>query len=831
MTQMAVLFRCAVARGLACVAASAFCPQRRHATAALIAVIALVGLRVSGQSQDIARDCPYTMSPPPNYRLTTDAGDDRQLTDGVYAATNPIWVQQSTVGWENASPVTIVIDLRSVQSIGGITFSTAAGTAGVEWPRSIFVLVSEDGRRYFPVADLVEASSGNAPPRSGYSRFRFSAKSLVAHGRYVAIMIDPNGPYTFCDEIEVQAGRRDALETPLTGEPTTDLQDYFRRARTRLSITRRLALDLDHVRSTLAKASISIPRSEQLTRELDRLGASIASTPAPDLSTFTTTLPLNDLHAAIFAADAAIARASGQPELAAWVVNPWDFAQPFDKPPAPSSRLPAAIAAMNGEARAGAIDIANSTGRSIMATVSLAGLPAELMRDLHFSEVVWTDTRDQTPVADALVPLSSTTPTIAVPAGMTRQIWLTWSPRQQRAASSSAASVELAIDARPALRVPLELKVLPGSLPPRRALHLGGWDYSNTANMHGLTPANRTSFIEQLHALEIDSPWATNAVMPAGRYDAAGRLVEPPPTSAFDQWIADWPDAAAYYVFLNVPDHWGGAALSDTARFRTAVAQWIAFWTKHAGERGITASRLALLLIDEPHAPAEHARILEWASAMKAAAPAIRIWEDPTDPDPARSAPVSFDAVDVIALKSWLMEREGASFVDYYRRRAAKGQELAVYGASGPSRLLDPYSYYRLQAWLCADIGAKSSFFWSFSDDAGGYSWNEYAATNSIYSPLFLGRDRVTPSKHSEAIREGREDFEYLAMLRQRIAAVEARDPRRPGLAQARELLAAATTTVLQSPGARDEPWSSEKDRSVADRVRIAIAEAVERLK
>src|SRR5881409_3535134 len=99
-------------------------------------------IAVAEPPQNLARGCSYTMTPRPNYPLTTDAGDDRQLTDGVYTSSDPIWLRPSTVGWENASPVTVVIDLRRDQSISGVSYSTAAGAADVQWPRSIFVLVS-----------------------------------------------------------------------------------------------------------------------------------------------------------------------------------------------------------------------------------------------------------------------------------------------------------------------------------------------------------------------------------------------------------------------------------------------------------------------------------------------------------------------------------------------------------------------------------------------------------------------------------------------------------------------------------------------------------------
>jgi hypothetical protein len=175
---------------------------------ALGAIFSMSALPASGQTTNIAKGRPYTLTPRPNYPLTTDAGDDVQLTDGVYAdSTATIWNQISTVGWSDANPVTIVIDLQSVQPIAGVSYSTAAGVAGVQWPRSIFVLTSDDGQHYFKAADLAAIPAGGVgPPVSGYAAFRFSTNTLRTHGRYVAIVVDQNGPYTFCDEIEIIGG-------------------------------------------------------------------------------------------------------------------------------------------------------------------------------------------------------------------------------------------------------------------------------------------------------------------------------------------------------------------------------------------------------------------------------------------------------------------------------------------------------------------------------------------------------------------------------------------------------------------------------------------------
>jgi hypothetical protein len=152
---------------------------------------------------------------------------------------------------------------------------------------------------------------------------------------------------------------------------------------------------------------------------------------------------------------------------------------------------------------------------------------------------------------------------------------------------------------------------------------------------------------------------------------------------------------------------------------------------------------------------------------------------------------------------------------------------LAFYACSGPVRLLDPYAYHRLQAWSCWRHGAKGSYYWAFGDSGGGSSWNEFAANGTAFVPYFLDPTGPTPGKHMEAIREGVEDFEYLVMLRAGIAAAETRGGRDPALERAKQLLAEAAPRVCDSPGAQALQWAEEKDRGVADRVRLEILEAL----
>ena len=213
------------------------------------------------------------------------------------------------------------------------------------------------------------------------------------------------------------------------------------------------------------------------------------------------------------------------------------------------------------------------------------------------------------------------------------------------------------------------------------------------------------------------------------------------------------------------------------------------------------------------------------------AAPEVVIWEDPTWEDPSKATPELFELSHVLCpnLPMWIAR--GQAFADFYLQQRREGRRLWFYSCSGPGRLLDPYSYHRMQHWFCWKYGAEGSGFWAFGDSNGASSWNEYASQVGAFTPLFLDTRSVTPGKHMEAIREGIEDFEYLRMLRDRVEAIEKQGVRNSTLALARKLLDAAAGRVTGCMTSSELiHWKEPKDRAVADRVRVEILETLTQL-
>jgi len=80
-------------------------------------------------------------------------------------------------------------------------------------------------------------------------------------------------------------------------------------------------------------------------------------------------------------------------------------------------------------------------------------------------------------------------------------------------------------------------------------------------------------------------------------------------------------------------------------------------------------------------------------------------------------------------------------------------------------------------------------------------------------------------------VREGIEDYEYLRMLRDRLAELKQKGMKGPEVDAAQKLLQTGPEEVCgptYDPGRI--PWKFDKDRSVADRVRRQVAEALIRL-
>ncbi|MDX9973447.1 MAG: hypothetical protein RBU21_10720 [FCB group bacterium] len=767
----------------------------------------LIWLAVAMGAGNVALGKAYVLEPAPAYEHCTEAGDAVQLTDGVYTEGH-FWTQASTVGWGGVKPIVIEIDLGKVEAISGVSVNTAAGVAGVRWPETIDVLVADEPGQYRALGDLVKM--GGTAPAEGYATHRYVCDTLRAHGRYVALVVAAE-PFFFCDEIEVYAGDPawlgEALPGPVLGKP----RDVFVQSMVEYRIREQLLKDVTAIRERVASASIDAERKTALTVSLDALDKETAAADLRPAEGFRAVLPLNALHERILAVQAERWRLAGLQPLTVWQSGLWDALSHLADPN--KGRAAAVeIFAMRKEYRAGAFNLSNASERAMTLTLRFEGLPGGAMPEyLRIHEVAWTGTFNGDPVAAALPDAERRDDgyVIRIPAGMTRQVWLTFHPVSLEAGTYAG---KVLIDGDASAEVPVSLQVYPLEFPERPSLHFGGWDYTDNPKHYDMGPDNREALVAFLREYWVDSPWGSPAVLTYGQYDAGGAMTSPPDTAHFDAWVARWPGARQYLVFPAVGDAIAGFKMG-TPEFDRAVQAWGTFWAEHARSKGIEPEQFGLLLVDEPSTPEPQAIIKAWAKALRDAKTGLRVWEDPIFHESSGADAEMLALCDSLCPNRPLFLAGTDEYRKLFTDPIARGTALEFYSCSGPVRNLDPYSYHRLQAWDCFRYGATASYFWAFGDAGGQPSWNEYALERPGYAPEFIDETSVVTGKHMEACREGIEDYEYLLMLRKK------------GGAEA--LLEDVVKRVCDGGRLASFQWRDALDRGTADAARREVLEAL----
>jgi hypothetical protein len=785
---------------------------------------------------NIALGKPYTMSRAPNYALCRDAGDATQLTDGIYTK-GYFWTQKSTVGWSNAFLHTITIDLGKTEPICGVSWNAAAGTAGVTWPSLLSLYVSEDAENWYFLGDIFEQSIAQygRPPEDKYSVYRIASTSLASKGRYVCFQIFQN-QYCFVDEIEVYRGADSLLDQPAGQEVIPSPKTHYWAQ----CLQGRLLEDF----RTISEALQALPDSADKNAALAKLPGvekSLQKLQYHDLAQFLTVIPMVPEQADIFALHAAVLRAKGFPKPAFWRNNRWENLSPLAIPP-PESPQPLQVEMMRGEVRAESVNILNPSGQELTFLVTVSGLPAGSGLDLR--EVVFTDTRQLQTVSSALRPGQGESLTLSVPAGSSRQVWLSFN-RPSLKAGQYPAVVSASAAGQETLTIPLNLVVHDLDFPAAPRLHVGGWDYLNgKTSRYNPSGGDIEANLAMMREIYVDSPWATNSVVPRGaKFGPNGALLNARELDfqEWDAWVKRFSGARNYCVYWAVNDNFQREP-AGTERFNRMVGDYITVWVDHLRQNGLRPEQLVLLLVDEPSSPVRDSIIIPWAKAINAAQPETVIFEDPIHSEPEKGLQEMFESCDVLCPNTVHLVSRGQALRDFYVRQREAGRTLWLYSCSGPARLLDPVSYYRAQMWQCFHWQAKGAFYWALGCGGGtADSWHAYNQSGTEYSPFFVSPDgsMTMSAKQSEGIREGVQDYEYLCLLQERIAALRNTTRNRNLLGQAEELLAGAATRVLESlkpAGAGSEDyysihWNDPKDRDSMDKVRIEVLRMLSALK
>ncbi len=777
---------------------------------------------------NIALGKKYTLEPRPNYPYCTDPDDDIQLTDGIYTK-GYFWTQKSTVGWKGGRAY-ITIDLGKHENICGASFNTAGGRAGVTFPSTITVFTSDDAKKWAFVGDLAILGMVNgAPAFDAYSIFRYASNDLKGSGRYVKFVIFGTN-FLFVDEIEIYGGGDGSTLEASIDNPVrfTENMAFETGARQRVRV------DLDNMEMRLAEAGLL---DDAAKVKIQAIGQKIphmyenCDNPNDFKAVFP--LGLQNEQEEVFALNSKLLAKAGYKVPFVWKNNRWKNLE-INEIPNVAGIQSIEIEMMRNEVRGETFNICNPTEAKLEGRIAVEGIPKEA--NLIVNEVLFTDTAKHKPVSDAIVPMDCDSP-FDLLAGCNKQIWLSFK-RPSCKAGIYDSKINVMAGNQMVATIPLKLRIYDIDFPQQPSIHLGGWDYTNMMGNYYKTPNCVDATIAIMKDTYVDSPWATNAVMPKGaKFDNDGHLQNPKELdfSAWDKWTNMWKGSRRYCVFWAIGDKFNGVAPSDP-RFANMVTEYVNAWMAYVKETGFNPKDVIVLLYDEPSREEQAKKIMDWARPIKERCPEFTIFEDPCFNDPRPVDPAFFKLCDVLCPMTrmihamWKFPQEDpkfkGNFRDFYVQKRKEGAELWLYSCSGPSRTLDPITYHRGQFWRSVDMGATGSMYWAFGCGGGiGNSWQPYAQKHNEYSPYFVGQDAPTNAKHNEAIREGVQDYEYFVMLAKKIEAmkVQGKDEQAKVAQAIYDKALARGLSTLPHIEENDMDWNNDNHHEWMDEARIAV--------
>lgn len=785
----------------------------------------------SAAQENIARGKIYTMSRPSKYPHTEDPGDVTQLTDGAYAQGNRMfWVRKDAVGWGLSTEdpiVTVTIDLGSIQPISGVTWNTAAGSSGVRWPMHLLVFVSNDNRNWTYVADLAKGTGGQILSDDQYREFKYFLTDLQTHGRWVRIVVSQD-TYAFCDEIEILKGRNELLSLPAGQIAIQNTEAEAKRIAAFASMQHRFHEDANILSKRLEGMDGKV--KYDALKKIEKLKEEFQKLPIGTAENLIAVLPYHSLLKQLYALNSICLEEKGYRHPFLWKSGKWDNISIISLPEYPSFAA-SHIEMMKNESRSGAFNICNPYQYEVSFDIAENNFPN--MTGLELFEVLFTDTFQRIPVASALVPLKKNSfgvYTVNIPAGCSKQIWFTFNrPKLPSGIYSGALKIKY-----PAGELQHEvcLRLAEVGFPEYPSLHVGGWDYTDGKGDRFGTPKNRDATIHFLKSIFVDSPWASRTVMPQrGKFDAAGDLFNATELdfTEWDAWVTRWSGARRYYIYMAAGKQFYGEPVGTT-RFQKMVSSYYKAWREHLKKNKIRPEQVILHPVDEPKTKDAVNLAVKWAEAIKAADTGMLLFSNPSYFPGEFGNQELYKVFDILCphTPNFFHFKLGKKYQQSYRKWKNPSQELCFYSCNGPSRLLDPVMYYRLQMWLTYYFNGTGSFYWAFGD-AGkiGNSWLAYQQKRLDFSPYFVSEDSVIPSKQSVAILEGIQDFEYLKILSD---LLEKEKKNGENMNEYQERMHQIVKSVIQTRENSSERWTevSAEEREMVDKARIDILHLIE---
>lgn len=702
------------------------------------------------EGRNVALGAHYTFEPAARYDLTNDIGDATQLTDGRYVS-GYFWGSREAVGWKAAGPIRVEIDLGEMHAINSVCINTARGNhAEVSFPERVELFTSPDRKQYNVIGDLYQ---GGSHPDGAYMVQRFCAVNLSSAGRYVLMVLQPSGRFTFLDEIEVlgsdgvakdQAGYTQSLRRDEIG-------DFLKSKYTLLHRKEALVWQVAKLMASPEGASSAVQnkiKSFAVRLERERVTEPEA---------------LDHLQDELFALHRVSLADSFKEPLILWHKSPWAAFSPMDSP-VPGTLIKSGLNfdLMRHGSGSNAFILTNNTDKqqNYKIAVELEGHSAA-QPQLEIREVIPVIAASHETVGDALKPIENGN--VSIKPGESRQVWLT-------AVADSVASGDYVgrlsiknIDENYLTReLALHIKVWPAMFPERQHVFVNAWAYLNErpiAKFPHLAMRDLSVHhvnVSVLHPWQI--PWPNFKAGGAGVVDYA----------KFDETLRYQKDAQKRLFYLAFNDEksrtFGGKYEFMGATWQLVFKKWIKDWAAHLKAQGLGYRDFAFYPVDEPRKGDEIGYLVDTATLIKEVDPKLQVFTTIGEP---------VGGVDLFRLSQTvdIFQMNVRTFSGLQKTVLARlDKEIWSYSAFGGGKLGEPLGYYRMQAWNAFSNGLTGIGFWAYADiGPSGTAWDDFDGVCPDFAVIYESRNGPVSSKRWEAWREGVEDYELLMLARQKL--------------------------------------------------------------
>ena len=761
--------------------------------------------------------------PIPRYGLTTDANDPKDLTDG-HTNTWQIHFYKSSVGWYGEFYVSILFDLGKETDIGEIRLHTSQGHGGVHLPEELLVMAGNSPDEFTILDDMI-ASNPNLPTyEEGPKVFWVAAKNKHVRARYLKFIAAPHKDSTFffVDEVYVSPGKNCVSVNDLPRFKGTT-KEFIKYSKFQTRIKNDAAMIRENIRLSGSKRSV-----DALEMQLRKDPASVKQF---DLKN--SEFPLNPAQIKFAEFQQKLLAEAGYRGLVLWGGNRWDMFHSFQFPTKQSANT--TLKMTPGETRSFVVNTANANTGKMMVKFSVsAPFPVEV------NETKTSVDSNNFFNANRLQPLKAQGGQYQFDLlpGESSQIFFRIVLPRNTKAGTYPVTIKFADGKVVTAKVQANALKFPTSL----SAEYGTWDYLNNFGCHGnaVFANNFKRALSLMRDYQMDLCWGHEIALPFARpdmFDANGKLVKPLDFTKLDQWLNQMKGFKRYALFggggLNKRLNFGYLPEKNPEEFTKRLVSYLNALAAHIETvHKLPVDQFRLHFVDEASTPAQKDLLRTWCNATtKAISPSGKKFYSYGNPffNPKEEI-YSYPELNIIQPNPGSYKREIVeTFVKADQKRNGKGF-TGLYVCANRVRQRDPYMYF----------GMISRLGILFDNFIGIGFWNIACAANDVceldysgrtFSTWYFSGNEIFVSRQAEAILEGREDFEYMLLLKKLIPALKKSNPALA--AEGEKLLASIKAEILSElGGSKDEKslWIENKDRAVADRQRDRIWNFLEKV-